>query len=481
MNQRNFRSSIFWIVKRILLVLFWTNLYSQPKLGVEVGTYLSTSGISPFWHRSNTYGTVPLSTPFTFTRIISTNKFDKKLKFKKKKSNWTMGYGLDVQINQGKETQILIPEAYLKANLSALEIYLGRRKEIVGLIDTTMSSGSYIWSGNSLPMPKVQIGVMNYVPIIGKGVVSIKGAFANGWFDNDRQFTKNIKLHQKWIYTKIGKEAWKINFFFGFNHQVQWGGSSPFYSIDGKLPQSFRDYLSAVIGIRGARKDSLTDYFDANRVGNHLGTVDCAISIKTSKFKILLYRQSIYEDGSLYYLTNITDGFNGISLKLLNKKIIKNICLEYLNTTSQGGDFFVLTDNYLRGRDNYMLNSQYQDGFMYKSNTIGTPFIQLSSLNWRNGKIYTDYFSNNNRVRVGFLSISGQISNISYLMKYSRSLNLGTYISPEYSIKSSIYEGVSIQCKPNLFITKIDLSLNIDFIRNGSPNTGIKLALNKMF
>ena len=61
--------------------------------------------------------------------------------------------------------QFLIPVAYIKAKFGAFEIYAGRRKEIFGLVDSTLSSGSYIWSGNALPMPKIQISTPNFVSL----------------------------------------------------------------------------------------------------------------------------------------------------------------------------------------------------------------------------------------------------------------------------------------------------------------------------
>ncbi|KAF4530856.1 hypothetical protein B566_EDAN018889, partial [Ephemera danica] len=58
-----------------------------------------------------------------------------------------------------------IQEAYAKAKWKAFELYAGRRKEIQGLVDTTLTSGSYIWSGNTLPMPKIDLSIQNYTSL----------------------------------------------------------------------------------------------------------------------------------------------------------------------------------------------------------------------------------------------------------------------------------------------------------------------------
>lgn len=60
---------------------------------------------------------------------------------------------------------MIVPEAYLKARWGIFELSGGRRREIVGLLDTTLSTGSYAWSGNALPIPKIQLEIRDYAPI----------------------------------------------------------------------------------------------------------------------------------------------------------------------------------------------------------------------------------------------------------------------------------------------------------------------------
>jgi hypothetical protein len=115
-----------------------------------------------------------------------------------------------------------------------------------------------------------------------------------------------------------------------------------------------------------------------NRAGNHLGTIDLAIEFNGEKSDLLLYKQSIYEDGSLATLSNIQDGLVG--LKLIRKHVesgIKQISVEYLNTTNQGGRLSSLSNNIpeLRGQDNYFNNGTYEDSWTYKGFTLGVPFL----------------------------------------------------------------------------------------------------------
>lgn len=447
---------------------FAQTLFSNTKYQLETGTYLSTSGITPFWLRSNQYGIVPLSSPILTFRGSAHKEYDSTKTDNQKVKKFGYGYGFWSIANVGRQSGLLLPEAYLKVRYGAFEFYGGRRREIMGLVDTALTSGSYIWSGNALPMPKLQISIPNYTSIIGHGLISVKGTYAHGWFNNDRPITKHVKLHQKSFYARLGKNNWKIRMYAGFNHNVQWGGESPFYSIDGKLPDGFKNYLFAVTGKRGAIQNTPENSdFDANRVGNHLGTVDIGMDIKFTNADLFLYRQNIYEDGSLFYLNNINDGLNGIRIRFKNVQFIKRIGFEYLNTTSQGGNTFAFLDgepNELRGTDNYFNNGQFADGWTYKNNIIGTPFIQNSYLNFKITESNKVFFIENNRIKLLNFSVVGTFTkDLSFNFFSSFSTNNGTYHYPTNKSLKQISTLLSIS-KSNFYLenTVIHLSLAFD-------------------
>ncbi|WP_041616212.1 hypothetical protein [Spirosoma linguale] len=117
---------------------------------------------------------------------------------------------------------------------------------------------------------------------------------------------------------------------------------------------------------------------------------------------IFAYRQNIYEDGSLFYLTNIQDGLNWIRFR--NRRPVnrtgvqlEQVLLEYLYTQNQGGALF-LENAMQRGRDNYFNHSQYQDGWSRFGLTMGTPFITPTQDNHSELPQYG--FTNTNRVSV---------------------------------------------------------------------------------
>ncbi len=318
------------------------------------------------------------------------------------------------------------------------EFYAGRRKEVFGYADTTLGTGSYSWSGNALPMPKLQISLTEFLPLkFLKNWVAIKGTYSHGWFGSS-DYAFGYFLHQKSFYARLGDSKSPIKLYGGFVHNVQWGGmtTDSLTTVENRtLPSSFRDYIYVITGSGGLLgKGGGNNSFDStNRVGNHLGTLDVGFVLELKKHELTIYRQSIFEDGSLYYLNSIKDGLNGVIFRNLFPKRAKGsvsferFVFEFLYTMSQGGPIFGST-NFTRGNDNYFNHQQYYDGWSYQRQIIGTPFI----VNRKDTKINAPYNSyevaNNNRLRAYHLGFQGYIGeNIQFFSKLSLSHNYGTY------------------------------------------------------
>ncbi|WP_223834297.1 capsule assembly Wzi family protein [Spirosoma profusum] len=402
-----------------------------------------TSGKTPFWLRANQYGTVPLQN--SFMRLEAEAHADYQARDStgyRPKMDW--GYGANVIVNAGASSQVLLTEGYLKGRIGAFELYAGRRKEIIGLVDTLLTSGSYIWSGNALPFPKIQLALPAFTPIpFTKGVLSVMGTFSHGWFENQGRLVQGTYLHQSSFYGRIGKESWRFKFYGGFNHQVMWGGYSdhldPGVSVNGKLPSNIKYYPAVILGIRNPFPDDQTiqtiTHFEENRIGNHLGSIDLAAELDLNTVNFYAYRQFFYDDGSLFYGTNLDDGLNGLRIRpkrengLRSNFYLSQITVEYLFTGSQGGNAFVLDDPKLRGRDDYFNNGQYLDGWTYFGRTVGTPFLSPQSevrpnLPPRSGIA-------NNRVSLFHLGLTGVLlDKINLTTKLSVSRNAGTYPIP---------------------------------------------------
>ncbi|MVM29554.1 hypothetical protein GO755_05885 [Spirosoma sp. HMF4905] len=434
-----------WIWYGLITIASCTLLYAQRvnQYQLEVGG-LASSSSTPFWLRANQYGTVPLKNPalrlnaglhLDYQPIDSIGY--------KPKTDW--GYGLNVVANIGATNQFLLSESYIKGRLGAFELYIGRRKEIIGLVDTLLTTGAYAWSGNALPIPKIQIGLPAYTAIpFTKGVVAVMGGFAHGWFENSDRLVTGSYLHQSYIYGRIGKPSWRFRLYGGFNHEVIWAGHSSSLdstvAVNGQLPSAIRYYPAVVLGTRGADyvNDKNLTSFEDNRIGNHLGSLDLATDIDITNWNIFIYRQFPYDDGSLFYGTNLQDGLNGLRIKNRRKPtetgfFLRQVTIEYLFTGSQGGDVFIIDDPKRRGRDDYFNHSQYLDGWTYFGHTIGTPF--LTPQQEVSASLPPRYGIANNRVSVFHLGLSALAFNkVDIIARLSYSKNAGTYQIPYLSI-----------------------------------------------
>ncbi len=445
----------------------------------------STARNTPFWLRTNQLGIIPLESP----ALLVGGKIAREFRVRK----WDWGFGIAPIVQIAEKSRMILPEAYLKAKLWKIELWGGRRRQIVGLVgDSTLTSGSYVESGNSMPLPRVQIGFSDYVSVFN-GIFSFKGFFAHGWFDAN-PVVKNHYLHQKTLYARLGKPSWPFRLYGGFNHNVQWGGkivTPNQYTVRDRLPDDWIDYWYVVSGKRiptfgyvdPAKYDAIER---GNRIGNHLGSLDLGIDISTKHGTVMLYRQNLYDDGSLFYLANIVDGLNGVSwvsnAPTHDGFYTNKVTLEYLNTVSQGGSVFSL-DGGPRGRDNYFNHAQYW-GWVYGGRTIGTPFITPSASTREALQSPEKVFSyaNNTRVRMLHLGLAGGYKSLTYLLKLSYSQNLGVYDKPfpEGTNQFSSLLEVSSPIRFNsLKGLRGSLKIASDFGRLYDNSTGVYISLTK--
>jgi hypothetical protein len=392
---------------------------------IELGAGLTSGTYTPFWLRANQYGAVPTKESYG-TAAVAWSDFIQV----NKRMSW--GYGVRALVNLTEtKADVLLQEAYLKGKFGIFELQAGRKKQIQGLVDSTLSSGSYIWSGNALPMPMINLVVQDYwAPKFVNGIVGFKGNFAHGWFEDQRSDVANFYLHQKSFYGRLGKPNWLVKFYGGFNHQVQWGGTLKYAdptnssAHNGKIAAGLKEYLYVITGQsmntvgQDTAKYGVNDGW--NRLGNHLGSVDIGMEIDWKKAKLFFYRQSIYEDGSLYYGNNITDGLHGISLTRKADQGLLKIVIEYFNATSQGGSGGATNIGTLRGQDNYQNNSVYREGWTYMGHGIGTPLMTLDSetdlspgdgVNFDNSRVETFYVSAMGKWGENEIAVRASLSN----------------------------------------------------------------------
>ncbi|RXK48261.1 capsule assembly Wzi family protein [Aquirufa rosea] len=376
---------------------------------VEAQILTSDAGITPFWMRSLQYGQVPVEN----TGGVLKAWYGKNYQLKKK-YDWK--YEVEGTAWAGKQNDFWLTQAYVSGRRGKWELWAGRRKEVYGLGDTTLTGGFYAWSGNAVPIPKIQLGTRDYLNF-AKGWLGIHMTFSHGWLDNQGPVI-NAFLHQKSLYGRIGKPTSLINLFAGLNHQVFWGGEAK-VKMGGEYdvyPSGLNTYFYVVTVLKNReiiKIDPNANNDDAGyQFGNHLGSVDVAVKFQPNWAEIFLYRQSMYETGRIFALTQINDGLTGISIKNKLGGFIDKITLEYLYTANQGNytsgiaEFFKIKDPHQIEIESYF-NNGGRGSYQYWGKGIGTPIIVLDKESQQGGGLnYTL-----NAVKSIYFGISGQLSN----------------------------------------------------------------------
>ena len=435
---------------------------------------------TPFWMHANQYGIVPVTGSTGSVRGGGEMMWDIS---RSKGGNFRAGGGVEFVGNLGKTQQFLLPQAYGSVRYKNWELFVGRKKQFVGLADTTLSSGSYSWSGNAMPLPKIQIGTRGFVPIpFTNGWVSFNAFYSDGVFESGRPYTSELKLHQKALYIKIGNSNSRLKFLGGFNHQAQWGGKSPFNTIDGQMPKGFKNYIDVVTGKAYPNNPNQFEY--ESRIGNHLGSIDLGLIYQGYEYSWFFYRQSLYEDGGLIRGENIVDGLNGVSIKKQNSYgadfEINHLVFELLYTKNQSGGIWDRQS--IIGRDNYFNHQQVMDGWSYYNRTIGTPFIPPTSDTQWKWPVYQ--YTSDNRVMALHLALEGTLfQRVNWMTKMSYSSNIGTYDVP-FPKPATQFSGI-LTLQTNLNILGGGTSVAASFAADQGTlyqNTlGFSLALRKTF
>ncbi|MFN3784304.1 MAG: hypothetical protein ACK4R6_10310 [Spirosomataceae bacterium] len=434
----------------------------------------------PFFQRTKQFGVVPENEG---NQVYIEGAWYRKpdSAFVTQQKKWTWGYGIEGRLVQGNKSYAFLSVAEVHLQWKKWEVYAGRRKETIGLIDTTQTIGAYSWSGNALPMPKIQISTADWVNF-AHGWLGFKVGIAHGWFGNKEEEVVGHWLHQKWLYGRLGPASRKWEITGGLNHQVQWGGETknddPFFALDGNLaPHPWYSYRFVVIPFLQKLVEldpsKLPPYDLGLAIGNQLGSVDVGFAYQLSPTKrINLYKQQPYDFArSLYTLNNIGDGLYSLSYSHAAERFLNRLNLEFFYSKSQGATRFGKpTEGNFGEIDNYFSHGQY-GSWSYRNTLLGTPFIAF--LTNEAGEIYL-----NNRTVAYKASAGGQIGTFAWEGKYAWIAYWGRW-GYERRVNQ---QAVQIQIRSPWYKKGIQLtsSLGYDTGTNLAENTwGFAFALQK--
>jgi hypothetical protein len=387
---------------------------------LQVQGIAATAHNTPFWFRSNQFGSIPL--PGSSASVVGAVhvNYDSS---SSRLIDW--GASLEVRGDMGEKAQATLIEGYGKLRIGIFELKGGRIKEIMGMVDTSLSSGAFAISGNALGIPKIELSIPNYfqVPWFGE-LFAFKGNFAQGWigeFPNQYgHLTRhaNTYFHQSSLYVRLGRPAWALKLYGGINHQVMWGDEREVFGPGYNVP-GWRTYIYAVVG----------KTWNNSKVGNHLGSIDVGFDYDWEDTRLTGYHQFFYDEGGLYHLSNIADGLTGVYLtnKYDEERVFHwtKVLFEFFSSKDQGG--YPWSRYSPSGDENYYNNYEYAQGWSYKGVGLGNPFISTrTSTKAGLPNDSSDYF-NNNRVVAFHGGVQGAIDNWYFTAKLSYSLNYGTF------------------------------------------------------
>ncbi|MCF0075252.1 capsule assembly Wzi family protein [Dyadobacter sp. CY261] len=431
---------------------------------------------TPFWQYANQNGSVPMNGYFGmvdagFYKVYNPNN--------PRLFQWSAG--IQAIASYGRSENVFLSDLYVAAKLGRVEILAGQKRMTAGLADTTLSSGPLAMAGNARPHPRFQIAIPEYFPLyFTNNFVAIKFTYSDGYLGGSRVNFGSVPkvsstyLHQKQIYFRLGGKSHRYRIHLGANHQAIWGGEEelmPLYKL--KMPKAYWYTISGKT-------------LDYRKVGNHFGTFDIGGEWHGRKWNFFLYRQNIYETGSLFRVSNFEDGLNGLSIKRA-KPLPKgssyfafhSFLLEVVGTHNQLNRY-PISELVLFGKSNYFNSYVYQRGWAYYGSGIGTPLAPASATTDTGLPRNNSEFTNNNRFWAFHTGATATWLNLKLAFRGTYSRNSGTFLSPFEDVKQQV--SLLLSAEKNLNILKgcsVYSALSSD-IGELYPNTyGLTIGLRK--
>ncbi|MBK3519586.1 capsule assembly Wzi family protein [Carboxylicivirga marina] len=478
-----------YLVFTLALLMFPIGLSAQEeslKYDVTLHVLGSSNEIRPMWMVNNEWG--------RFNQFGSSEALaELGASFRVvEKKHLTLNAGLRALANFELSESVL-QEAYLSGNFGFVDFSLGKEQYSPLIIDDVLTSGMYLMNSNARPIPRVTIGIFDYLPLgFTKNWVEIKGGILQGWLNDERieknNSANNVLLHEKFAYMRLGNT--KVKPYAGLVHSALFGGTRP----DGtKIPI---DFWPTFFG------SASSELGETNATGAHMGMWDFGFNWQSGFGDVHLYWQKPFADASglkLYNWENkdYTIGvlvkpkdiswLSGISIEVFKSDVQSGYGIpdplypesytdESGNTFGQGSiiwmheiddfDHFMHTlfpetaettgweeeevVRYLEvelneghkygGRDDYMNNGSYYNGWTYSGVNMGTPLFHTAEKVRKYANTWDEVdqvFFYNNRVNGFHLGAEGCVSpKVKYRIKSTYTLNKGSY-AEEFRGRSS--------------------------------------------
>lgn len=357
------RLSLFFIFFATVFVAKAQTRYTD-SLEISLGSEFqgASEGFQPLWMKANRFGMASneQADQLTWLEARNAHRLASLRLFSDTASLVELSYGARL-FNAEHYSRTVLQEGFAQLKYKEWFIRGGRHRDLWDDIDPELSVGSFGISSNALPIPKVTIGIDDYINIpFTKGKLQFKGMMGHGWFGNNR-FMESW-LHEKSFYGRINLGKWKP--YGGIQHYTEWGGQRA--SEDLYLDRSFSGFLD-VLFVKEANDGSVPDGRRPNRAGDQRGLAEVGLHYEHEKWKLHIYHQTPFESGTGLDIRNIDRLFGVHWINKQSDGKLKNLLLEFIYTKQM--------ESFGRESQSYYDNGAYKTGWEYEGNVVGVPLF----------------------------------------------------------------------------------------------------------
>lgn len=284
-----------------------------------------------------------------------------------------------------------LQQLYGEVKYRGVFLTVGLKEHESAILNSRLSSGDFIESGNSRPIPEVRAGFVDFQNIpFTNGWVQIQGEISYGVMPDDKYMTNHYNYYSYHLNTDAfysykrcyfrTKPSQPLSVTVGMQVGGFFGGKTSFYNKgvlthQEQFSKSVKTFFKMLLPTEG----NGNDYYE----GSSLGCWDFKARYRLkSGAEVSAYFQWPFEDGSGIGKMNGFDGIWGIELRLPQSKWLKAVVAEYVDFRNQSGPIHwapsdrpgtTITSN-ATGFDNYYNNASYNSYANYGM-AIGTPFL----------------------------------------------------------------------------------------------------------
>lgn len=424
---------------------------------VETGVSFSGGAHTPLWLSANRQGlgSIQKNSGYVLAGVSQAGEFGK---------GFSYAWGLELAGAYRSVSPFFVRQAYADFRWRFLGLSIGSKCRDAVLKNQELSSGGLTFSGNSLPIPQVRLGIPDYLAVPGTGGwFSFKGYIAYGMFTDGRwqedfasahlnKYVTKTLFHDKAIFFKIGNGKFPLTVEGGLDMPARFSGD--FHQYNAKkgawevtaIPHRVKDFWRVLVPSRGDAENLPMD--QANIVGDMLGSWNFSVEYRVKDWKLRAYFEHQFNDHSqLFGEYGWKDGLLGLELSLPRNPYVSCMVYEHLYSKDQTGPIYhdstsAIPDQ-ISGADDYYNHGIYS-GWQHWGMAIGNPLF-LSPLYNEDGNLRF----RSNRLIARHVGISGNPSQEwKYRLLFSHVRHWGSYLYPLAEVETSIHALGELSYRP---------------------------------